>query len=101
MTTPHRVGQVTKAEILIADRLETWGLTEPNERAAWLVQRLQTELGWAPPRSAADDAPPPPSSSHAQHRAACMAQIRAALNRTQPAVDAPILDQTRPNTHTL
>lgn len=45
----HRAGQQTKAQILLADRLEAWGLTDPHERAAWLLDRLQTDLGWRAP----------------------------------------------------
>lgn len=65
MTTPHHVGQVAKAELLIADRLEAWGLTDPNQRAAWLVQQMQAELGWTPPRDLTE-APPVRGSSSTQ-----------------------------------
>lgn len=57
MTTPHRVGQVAKATLLVADRLEAWGLTDPHERAEWLIERLMTDLGWTPPRDLTDTPP--------------------------------------------
>lgn len=51
MTTPHRIGQVAKAEILVAHLLDTAPADADHERIArTIVAQLQTELGWTPPR---------------------------------------------------
>lgn len=78
MTTPHQVGQIAKARILVADRLEAWGLTDPHDRATWLLERLQAELGWAPPRDITEQPPPAqPSTDGPGYRA--WLEARAAL----------------------
>ena len=56
--TPHHVGQVTKAEILVAHLLDTTPADTTTERqAAVIVQQLQ-QAGWTPPRDPAADVPP-------------------------------------------
>ena len=57
MTSPHRVGQLAKAELALAEPLERWNLTDPNQRAHYLLEQL-LELGWTPPRDPATDQPP-------------------------------------------
>lgn len=58
MTTPHHVGQVTKAEILIAHLLDTTPAgTDHQRQAAVIVNQLQTELGWTPPRDLTETPP--------------------------------------------
>jgi hypothetical protein len=88
--TPHQVGQLAKAEILIADRLEAWGLTDPNQRAAFLLAQLQTELGWTPPKDLTETPPLRPDrvATDAERQAA-MAQIRGVFNRTRDTPSTP------------
>lgn len=85
MTTPHHVGQVTKAEITITDLLDTWGSPEPAARAAVLVAAL-ADLGWTPPRDLTERPPARGGHSTDEGRAAARrlyADMRAA------ARDAP------------
>lgn len=88
-TTPHHIGQVTKAQITIAEPLERWGLTEPADRARYLVQQLQN-LGWTPPRDPAADTPPlagpgaPPDSPGRREFAAARAALAQRHTHTQP-----------------
>lgn len=58
MSDQHRVGQVAKAERLIADALERQAAEprDPQQVAAWLVEQLQA-YGWSPPRDLTE-APP-------------------------------------------
>jgi hypothetical protein len=59
MTTPHHVGQVAKAEILVAHLLDTAPAgTDHQRQAAVIVNQLQTELGWTAPRDPNADIPP-------------------------------------------
>lgn len=46
----HRIGVVTKAQILIADTLERHATQprDPHAIAAWLLEQLQN-YGWRPP----------------------------------------------------
>lgn len=86
-TTPHHVGQITKAELTIADPLERWGLTDPTDRARYLLQQLQA-LGWTPPRDPNADKPPlrpaQPADDNSPGRQAFRAARQALANRTRP-----------------
>lgn len=92
MTTPHHVGQVTKARLLIADRLEAWGLGDANDRADWLLERLQTELGWTPPRDLTEAPPVRGTSSTKAARDAARQALADALaaNRTKRGQPEPV-----------
>lgn len=57
-STPHHVGQVTKAEILVTHLLDTAPAGADHQRqAAVIVNQLQTELGWTPPRDLTETPP--------------------------------------------
>lgn len=86
MTTPHHVGQVAKAEILIAHLLDTAPAgTDHQRQAAVIVQQLQTDLGWAPPRDLTEKPPltgtgAPDDSPGRREFAAARAQLAARKN---------------------
>lgn len=85
MTSPHHVGQTTKAEILIAHLLDTTPAgTDTTRQAAVILTQLQ-EAGWTPPHDPADVPPLRPERvADEGTRAAAMDQIRAVLNRPKP-----------------
>lgn len=92
--TPHRIGQITKAVILVTHLLDTAPADTTHERqAAVIVDQLQTELGWTPPRDPAAVAPLTGPGADPQHRAACMEQIRAAI--TAPRVPCSSISDGR------
>jgi hypothetical protein len=101
-TTPARAARRQLLVDRFAEYLAEHG-AQPENATAYARDLLDVvdELGFTLPE-AIDDSPPL-FDGHAdpEHRAACMAQIRAALNRAQPAVSAPILDQTLSTAHTL
>jgi hypothetical protein len=79
MTTPHHIGQITKAEILVAHLLETAPPDADTQRQAKvIVNQLQTELGWTPPRDLTEAPPLRPE------RIADPEVQRAVLNRPKP-----------------
>jgi hypothetical protein len=55
----HRAGQLTAAQILIADALERHAADprDPHHVAAWILEQLQA-AGWTPPRTPGADVPP-------------------------------------------
>lgn len=80
--SPHFIAQLAKADRLVTEQFESWGLTDPDQRATYLLRRLRTELEWAPPRTAADDPHPPRRPDHCatpEQRAEHLATIRATL----------------------
>lgn len=85
MTSPHRIGQTTKAEIAVAHLLDTAPAgADHQHQAAVIVQQLQA-IGWAPPPDPSADRPPLVGrGADPDHRKACMADIRAALTRSKP-----------------
>lgn len=92
-TTPHHVGQVTKAQLLLADALErqTSDPRDPTTVATWLLEQLQA-YGWKTPPDPNADIPPlrPTQVADPSVQAAAMAQIRAALAaRKTPARNTP------------
>lgn len=82
-TTPHHVGQVAKAEILVAHLLDTAPAGADHQRqAAVIVGQLQTELGWTPPKDLTETPPlRPERRADPDVQARHMAEIRAVLNR--------------------
>jgi hypothetical protein len=59
MTTAHAIGQHTKARMTISEALERWKLTDPDDRATWILDQL-LDLGWTPPRDIVETAPARP-----------------------------------------
>lgn len=81
MTTPHQVGQVAKAEILVADVLERAPADADHARIADVVVTSLLEAGWSAPRDMTVPALRPTSI-------ATDAQRRAALAQIGPVVEA-------------
>lgn len=86
MTSPHRIGQVTKAQLLIADALDRWEVADTNDRAAWLIAEL-IAAGWNPPHDPADIPPLRPANvATPQQRAQHVAQARNAVDASRRAI---------------
>lgn len=86
--TPHRVGQVAKAQAEIEGLLSEWGSPDTVNRSAVVVTTM-LDLGWTPPRDPNIDVPPlagPGADPDSPGRRA-FNEARAALNarRNTPA----------------
>lgn len=95
-STPHHIGQVTKAEIHVAHLLDTAPAGADHQRqAAVIVQQLQ-QLGWKSPPDPAADIPPlrPARVADDTVREAAMAEIRAALNRERTGQESTATRRT-------
>jgi hypothetical protein len=81
MTTPHQVGQVAKAEMIVAHVLETAPAGVDHDRIATVVVTSLLEAGWSSPRDMTVPALRPTSIASDEQR-------RAALTSIMSDVDA-------------
>jgi hypothetical protein len=90
-TTPHRIGQITKAEILIAHLLETTPPGTDHQRQAQVIVEQLQAAGWTAPPDPNADVPPlrPERVAAPEVQAAAMAEIRAVLGRPRDTPSTP------------
>jgi hypothetical protein len=81
MTTPHQVGQVAKAEMIVAHVLDLAPADADHDRIAGVVVTSLLEAGWSAPRDMTVPALRPVT-------VATDAQRRAALAQVGPVVEA-------------
>jgi len=73
--------RLAKSRLLVAQAFErdraAASPPDPHETATWLLEQLENQLGWTPPRDLTETVPLAGAGADPDHRAACMETIRA------------------------
>lgn len=97
--TPHHVGQVTKAEILVTHLLDTAPAGTTHERQAKVIVQQLQDTGWKTPPDPAADIPPlrpdrPALDDDSPGRREFRAARNALANRPRPDQESSATHRT-------